>query len=683
MAATAESVQGNIRTARKAAIKRASKRGRAELRKLDGDARRALRSAYDQARASIEQAIISAGDSGAVLRIEVLQELLGQVNQRIAILSSERNQLLDEALGAAAQLGVRPFAEDAAALGVGLTQVANESAQFVRTFLAEDGLQLSDRLWRLDRGAREAVGRAIESAVIQGHGASRAAADFLARGEAVPADVAAKIGEAGAEKVAKAAGQALMRDDESAYANALRVFRTEINRAHGEAYQAAAFEHPEVIGTRFLLSPNHPRPDICDMHASVNRYGLGPGVYPKDRNPWPAHPNTLSFVVVVFQDEVTDADRQGKEDRIEWLKKQGPGMQEAVLGSTRKRAALAKGILTENEIRTPWKVLKQKYIRKGVDVDKLTPPPAVVPPKEVTKSNSPAFWRAAFDDSDEIVTKAVQAQPPPKMFPRESGSGAYHMQGGIMMGEGYRPGTAEAGRVWRHEYGHYVDWQLRKPGRLYRSAKRDGWSELDQDAQVWDKRRKDAYRRMKASEGLRDEFARRRYSLRAYKDARAAAASASQQELLAMARQRSQRSGARYFGRPPSDIVPEIVDELFADDDSIFAEVWRLLDEQDRRFFASKLHAAARFEDFGFIGDHHIRHPSGVNMADLVGSITGNKTGWGHTNGYYSARAEHGQPAEAFANVFDLLSYGEDGFEARILELFAPRFAAFVRRVLS
>src|SRR5690606_12522781 len=159
--------------------------------------------------------------------------------------------------------------------------------------------------------------------------------------------------------------------DASAYARARRVFRTELNRAHGTAYMEAGFRVSGVIGTRFLLSPAHPRRDICDMHAKVNRYGLGPGVYPKDRNPWPAHPNTLSYVVVVFDDEVSAADRAGKVDRISWLKQQSAETKAAVLGSGGKVSALDRGILKEDEIGTPWNVLKKRYEKRGINVEEL------------------------------------------------------------------------------------------------------------------------------------------------------------------------------------------------------------------------------------------------------------------------------------------------------------------------
>jgi len=107
------------------------------------------------------------------------------------------------------------------------------------------------------------------------------------------------------------------------------------------------------------------------MHASVNRYGLGRGVYPKGKTPWPAHPNTLSFTEVVFEDEVTDEDTAGKEDRIAWLKKQPATVQWSVLNSRKKRAALVKDLLKENQIGTPWKVLKKRFIKQGIDVEQF------------------------------------------------------------------------------------------------------------------------------------------------------------------------------------------------------------------------------------------------------------------------------------------------------------------------
>lgn len=365
----------NERTARKARIKRASAAARAELTRSEKDLRRRLRQVFERARDDLEQAIASRGDQSGVLRLAVLRDLKAQIEDRLGRLARSCDELLDEGLRSAVSIGVGPFNE--ALAGGALSRISEQALLGVRGFIEADGLQLSDRLWRIDQHARESVGRAVESAIIQGAGASEAAQEFLARALPVPTELTAKIGAAAAAKVARSAGAALMTDaaQRSAYSNALRVFRTEITRANGEAYRAAAFEVDDAAGTRFLLSPSHPERDVCDMHASVNRYGLGPGVYPKGKSPWPAHPNTLSFEEVVFADEVTDEDRAGAEDRISWIKRQPPEIQEAVLGSRMKRGALDQGKLTEGQIGTPWRVLKIRYAQQGFDIESMRPSP--------------------------------------------------------------------------------------------------------------------------------------------------------------------------------------------------------------------------------------------------------------------------------------------------------------------
>ena len=97
-----------------------------------------------------------------------------------------------------------------AALGAGVWEpalkervlnITDEAVRAARNFQAADGLQLSDRLWRIDRHAKEVAGRAIESAVIQGHSASRAAEDLTFRGQPIPKDLQRKIGMANTDTI--------------------------------------------------------------------------------------------------------------------------------------------------------------------------------------------------------------------------------------------------------------------------------------------------------------------------------------------------------------------------------------------------------------------------------------------------------------------------------------------------
>jgi hypothetical protein len=378
----------NRRTVTPAKIRRATRAAQSRLRDLDARTIEDLRGMYTRARDDIEAQIREAAGAGNLVREERLQHLRDQVGKRIQVLSEERGGLLQERLAKASQNGTDPWS---GVVDANLTGIADEAVRFVREFTAEDGLQLSDRIWRLDTGARQAVTRELEQAVIQGHSASRAAQDFLARGESVPDEVAARAEMAKAENVAPRAADALMKGDRAPYEQARRVFRTELGRAHNAAFEAASFEHSDVVGMKFELSPRHPRRDICDMHAAANPYGLGPGVYPQGRNPYPAHPNTLSYIQPVFADEVTSEDEQA-EDRISWLKRQSPEVQEDVLGSRAKRAALEQGLLKENQLDTPWKVLRRRYQSAGVDVEALERSAgAAVSPSAASGTAAPAF----------------------------------------------------------------------------------------------------------------------------------------------------------------------------------------------------------------------------------------------------------------------------------------------------
>jgi len=83
---------------------------------------------------------------------------------------------------------------------------------------------------------------------------------------------------------------------------ALRLARTEMSAAFGEGTIAASRVAPSYIGMKWVLSGNHPMPDICDTLATYDS-GLGPGVYPPgDEPPYPAHPNCLCALVPIHEE---------------------------------------------------------------------------------------------------------------------------------------------------------------------------------------------------------------------------------------------------------------------------------------------------------------------------------------------------------------------------------------------
>ena len=464
----------NLRTSKKASIKRASALARQRMNRFDRQTLDRVTAIYRNAADDINRTILSYGDANGNLRIEVLQQLLTQSRQRLDELRQARDQLLNESLTRAAAIGVQPFAP---VLPSGaLTRIADEAVQFSVNFIAADGLQLSDRIWRVDNHARQIIEDSISSAVVQGHSASQAASDLLARGQPVPASLRDKTNMANASRVGNVVSRELTRSG-SPRANALRLFRTELNRAHGEAYMAGGEDVPGFAGWKFLLSPRHPETDICDMHARANIYGLGPGVYPsRKRTPWPAHPNTLSYTEIVFEDEITDEDRAGKTTRLEWLRGQRPGIQQRVLNSRKKAAALQQGLLRENEITTPWQVLKKRYTRRGIDVDGLTP---AAPPKPkatgetlITGIDADAFSEyrdQAFRYAPKNVQQLIkQVRQPAHIEVVKSGT-SYYQGDKIRLAKTSmteRAGFHSRYDVYRHEYGHFVDyWVKPQKGR--------------------------------------------------------------------------------------------------------------------------------------------------------------------------------------------------------------------------
>lgn len=75
--------------------------------------------------------------------------------------------------------------------------------------------------------------------------------------------------------------------------NADRIAASEIQNARIEAEIQHAGRDPMVEGKKWRTSPRHSDVDECDVLASQDLYGLGPGVYPVFRTPPPPHPFCL------------------------------------------------------------------------------------------------------------------------------------------------------------------------------------------------------------------------------------------------------------------------------------------------------------------------------------------------------------------------------------------------------
>lgn len=283
-------------------IKAATLAAVGSLGQLNTQALKELTVLYQTAIDDLTQEIKRRADNKHHVSISALQSLKQSIDARLQALFALQTQLLNDKLADAAAIGTEPFkgviAED------GLTAAIHAAIEFVANFKAQDGLQLSDRLWRLEGNAKDRLIRSIQTALVQGMSASQAANDFLRRQQPVPVDVQQQVDAARVASLSSLADASLLKDRGSDRYKALRLFHTEMARAHHQAYEASAFQHPDVVGMRFTLAKSHKIYDVCDGHASENRHGLGGGVFPRGLIPLPAHPNGRSFAVVVFRDEV-------------------------------------------------------------------------------------------------------------------------------------------------------------------------------------------------------------------------------------------------------------------------------------------------------------------------------------------------------------------------------------------
>lgn len=116
---------------------------------------------------------------------------------------------------------------------------------------------------------------------------------------------------------------------------AQRIIRTETARAYADGFVAKLDADDDVVAVRLKLSTRHPVFDICDFFADADMYGLGKGVYPKDKAPpIPLHPHCMCRLEEVFSWEldISKAKNQVKKTGNQWLEGLTDRQRREVLG---------------------------------------------------------------------------------------------------------------------------------------------------------------------------------------------------------------------------------------------------------------------------------------------------------------------------------------------------------------
>lgn len=94
-----------------------------------------------------------------------------------------------------------------------------------------------------------------------------------------------------------------------------RIARTERARAWVDGFLAKWQHDDDCIAYQYQLSSRHPKRDICDLYANADLYGMGKGIFPKDKVPnIPVHPHCMCRLKPVIRGMI---DNETPVERIE------------------------------------------------------------------------------------------------------------------------------------------------------------------------------------------------------------------------------------------------------------------------------------------------------------------------------------------------------------------------------
>ena len=143
---------------------------------------------------------------------------------------------------------------------------------------------------------------------------------------------------------------------EKARYHAERIARTENARAYADGQMNRFIDDDDIVAFQWKLSSRHPRYDICDFYANADLYGLGKGVYPKDKFPrLPAHPHCMCHIKPMTELDIDVNKRHNNLEQagIEYIKSLSKKHQEVLLGVNGREQVLT-GKETWQNIARGW-----------------------------------------------------------------------------------------------------------------------------------------------------------------------------------------------------------------------------------------------------------------------------------------------------------------------------------------
>lgn len=125
-----------------------------------------------------------------------------------------------------------------------------------------------------------------------------------------------------------------------------RIAQTELHRAWSDAQAKELLDNDEIEVVTFKLSSSHPATDICDVYAMQDLYGLGKGVYPKDKAPAvPLHPYCRCRLQGSLTKKADGAKHNpnAQKELMQSIAKQNEDMARKMAGSNRKLDLMLRG----------------------------------------------------------------------------------------------------------------------------------------------------------------------------------------------------------------------------------------------------------------------------------------------------------------------------------------------------
>lgn len=281
------------------------------------------------------------------------------------------------------------------------------------------------------------------------------------------------------------------------------------------------------------------------------------------------------------------------------------------------------------------------------------------PAKPWTKTTPGYVWHeASHADSPDYVKRAIGKLEPIKLMTTTTEDASYNPgRRRINMNVRYRTSNPDHQAVWRHEYGHHIDNVL--GNGQYISATRAWEADWKKDA---DHILEHAGRRRTVT--LEVERAERRA-----------------EELVQQMKNIEFREG----GTAKDNWVREVFSQAGLN----YEDWWGMITQGTKttKIRTAALRVLAAYQEgvltsdvLEIFGKFNTRQ-QGLNFMDAIGAITKNKVGFGHGLPYYEA-AYNRQGAEAFANVFSMLSHPNPAW-TQMAERFLPRLTRRVKGALE